>query len=225
MTGGGAELRAVSFAYPGQPPLFSRVDLRLPASSAIAVLGPNGRGKSTLLRLLAGLERPVAGRVIVAGTDTAVAGPRDLARLVGMVAQSSDRHFLRTSVAEEVALGPRLLGLPDSGGLARRALERLAIADLSAQHPLDLDAGQRRLVALAVAIVHRPRLLLLDEAQRGLDRIHRTRLEEVIAAEAAAGTTVVAVTHDTDFARRIATMALILPGEGQPFTCPAAGIG
>lgn len=224
MSGPLVEIKGLHFGHPGQAPLFSGLDLRFPAGTAIAVMGPNGRGKTTLLRLLAGLEPPAAGRIRIAGVDPARAGPQEMARLVGMVAQSSDRHFLCARVIDEVAFGPRTLGLADPVALARAALERLGIAELSAAHPLDLNAGQRRLAALAVAVAHRPRLLLLDEAQRGLDRINRDRLEQLIATEVAGGTTVLAVTHDTDFAHRIASEMLILPGSGRPFVSGRVGI-
>jgi len=200
----GVEIEGLDFGYPGRPLLFSGLDLRLPAGAALAVLGPNGQGKSSLLRLLAGLEQPLRGRIRIAGLDLSQAPARDVARLVGMVAQSSDRHFLRARVIEEVALCARTLGLAGPETLAQDALDRLGIADLAGNHPLDLDAGQRRLVALAAAVAHGPRLLLLDEAQRGLDRLNRACLERLIGAEAARGTTVLAVTHDTDFARQIA---------------------
>lgn len=208
------EIEGVDFGYPGQPLLFSGLSLSLPAGSALAVLGPNGRGKSSLLRLLSGLERPLRGRIRVAGLDLCGAGPPEVARLVGMVAQSSDRHFLRARVSEEVALGARTLGLRHPEALARDALDRLGIADLAGSHPLDLDAGQRRLVALAAAVAHDPRLLLLDEAQRGLDRLNRARLEALIGAEVARGATVLAVTHDMDFARRIPGRPLLVSDAG-----------
>lgn len=204
----------VSFAWPGQRPLLSGVTLTLPAARAIGVVGPNGTGKSTFLRLVAGLETPASGRITVAGLDTATAASVDLARTVGAVFQSSDRHFLRARVLDEVALGPRRLGLTDPPGRARSALDRLGLAPLADAHPLDLDAGTRRLVGLACAIVHEPQVLVLDEIQRGLDGVNRERLIHGIAGEVARGATVLSVSHDADFTHRVASGVLRFTASG-----------
>lgn len=205
-------IRDLHFSWPGGAPLFAGLDLTLPDATVIAVVGPNGTGKSTLLRLIAGLEQPERGMVEVAGVDTR--DTRDLARRVGAVMQSSDRHFLRSTVLDEVAVGPRTLGLADPNGLARQALQHLQLEALAGQHPLDLDTGARRLVSLASAIAHGPQVLLLDEIQRGLDRLNRARLETAIAAEAARGATVLLVSHDPAFVRRTATMVLRFSRDG-----------
>lgn len=201
----------LGFGWPGRRPLFSGLDLTLPAGGVVALGGANGSGKSSFLRLLAGLERPQSGRIEIGGIHTASAAPADLARRVGAVLQSPDRHFLRPTVIEEVALGPALLGLPDPESLAHAALRRLGLDPFAGAHPLDLDAGKRRLASLATAIVHAPQLLLLDEVQRGLDRVNRAVLERVIAAEAGRGAAVLLVSHDAEFRRRTASRTIRFP--------------
>lgn len=208
------ETLGLSFAWPGQSPLFSDLTLTLQPGQVTAVVGPNGMGKSTFLRLIAGLERPLSGQIRIAGFDTAEAAPGDLARRIGAVMQASDRHFLRSTVLDEVALGPRALGLSDPEAQALATLKRLGLHGHATSHPLDLDAGARRLVSLASALVHRPKVVLLDEAQRGLDRINRRRLEAAIATEAAGGATVVIVSHDSDFLARTASQTLRFSRDG-----------
>lgn len=200
------------FSWPGGSPLFQGLNLTLPKGCVIAILGPNGAGKSTLLRLITGLEQPARGKIEIAGQDTGAAD--NLAQRIGAVMQSSDRHFLRSSVLEEVAVGPRILGLADPLGLARQALDRVGLGADADHHPMDLDTGARRLVSLASAIVHAPQVLALDEVQRGLDQLNRDRLQSVIALEAARGATVLLVSHDPDFVRQTATMALRFSSAG-----------
>lgn len=197
-------LSGVGFGYPGRPPLLTGVDLAVGGGVAVALVGRNGAGKSTLLRLLAGLASPSAGRIEVAGLEPARADPVALARRVGMVFQASDRYVVQARLLDEVASGPRLQGATAAGAraLAREALARVGLAGEAERHPFDLDAGARRLAAVAAAIVHRPALLLLDETQRGLDRDNLRRLETVLAGEREGGVTVVIVCHDMDFAWR-----------------------
>ncbi len=120
-----------------------------------------------------------------------------------MVAQSSDRHLLSVKVLDEVALAARNPGLAGPPALALAVLQQLAIADPADQHPLDLDAGQKRLVALAAGIAYGPRVLLLDEIQRRL-----------IGVEALTSTTILAVTHDPDFSAAIANAWLVYGEDG-----------
>ncbi|WP_112313285.1 P-loop NTPase family protein [Pseudogemmobacter bohemicus] len=137
------------------------------------------------------------------GSTLPARGATDPARVAGMVAQSSDRHLLSVKVLDEVALAARNPGLAGPPALALAVLQQLAIADPADQHPLDLDAGQKRLVALAAGIAYGPRVLLLDEIQRRL-----------IGVEALTSTTILAVTHDPDFSAAIANAWLVYGEDG-----------
>lgn len=208
------QLTGVCFAYPGASPVLSGVDLTVPGGTVTALVGRNGAGKSTLLRLLAGLATPSAGEVSVGGLDPARADPIALARTIGMVFQASDRYVVHPRVLDEVASGLRLQGTP-APQARERAAEALARVGLDAQadhHPLDLDAGARRLVAVATAIAHAPKVVMLDETQRGLDRGHLARLEAVLTDERHRGTTVLIVCHDMDFVWRNADRVIAVGG-------------
>ena len=208
-------LAGVGFAYPGALPVLSGVDLAVESGCVVALLGRNGAGKSTLLRLLAGLASPTTGEVRIGGLDPAKSDPVVLARSIGMVFQASDRYVVHARVLDEVASGLRLQGVSAAHALERaaEALARVGLAAEAERHPFDLDAGARRLAAVAAAIAHAPGVLMLDETQRGLDRANLAHLETVIADERRRGATVLIVCHDTDFAARNATRVIAV-GEG-----------
>ncbi|WP_374634563.1 ATP-binding cassette domain-containing protein [Paracoccus sp. (in: a-proteobacteria)] len=218
-------LTGVSFGYKDAAPLFRDVSLAIPRGSVTAVLGPNGAGKSSLLRLLSGLERPTSGRIDVAGYDPVRANPRALAAHIGVTFQASDRHVVQARVVDEVALALRYQGMAAAKARFRagQVLAWMGMADLARAHPMDLHAGARRMVALAAAVAHGPDVLMLDESQRGLDAAHLARLESLIGFLAARGAAVLIVTHDQDFAARVASHALTLQGGGIRLT-PAADV-
>lgn len=218
-------LSGVSFGYPDAPPLFRDVSLEVPRGSVTAVLGPNGAGKSSLLRLLSGLERPTFGRIDIAGHDPARANPRTLAAHIGVTFQASDRHVVQARVVDEVALALRYQGMVAAKARLRagQVLAWMGMADLAQAHPMDLHAGARRMLALAAAVAHGPDVLMLDESQRGLDAAHLARLEALIGHLASRGAAVLIVTHDREFAARVASHALLLR-DGGIALAPAAAI-
>ncbi|RCW81743.1 ATP-binding cassette domain-containing protein [Paracoccus lutimaris] len=225
LDGPAIRLNGLSFGYKDAPPLFRDVTLDIPKGSVTAVLGPNGAGKSSLLRLLSGLERPTAGRIDIAGYDPVRANPKALAAHIGVTFQASDRHFVQARVVDEVALALRYQGIAAAKARFRagQVLAWMGMADLAKAHPLDLHAGARRMVALAGAVAHGPDVLMLDESQRGLDAAHLARLEALIGFLAARGAAVLIVTHDQDFATRVASHRLML-GDGGMQLAPATGV-
>lgn len=211
-------LRDVAFAYPGQAPVFERAGFDLAAGEAVAAVGRNGAGKSTLLRLLCGLESPSAGTVRVDGLDPAQADPVEFAKRIGVVFQNSDRYFVKPRVLDEAALGLRLQGDADADAKARALLDLVGLGDMADRHPQDLDAGQRRVVATVAALAHDPKLVLLDEVQRGLDRGNLARVERLIVRARDGGACVLMVSHDSDFVARNATRILRVGGGKAAFS-------
>lgn len=201
----------VSFAY-GDRRALRDVSCVVAPGERVALVGRNGAGKTTLTRLVAGLERPAGGTVRVGDWDVARRRPDELARRVAVVFQYADQQLFARAVRDDVAFGPRAMGLSGSDVTARveAALDELGLAGVADEHPYDLPAPLRKLAAIAGALALAPLLLVLDEPTAGLDRGLRERVARVIRARAGAGCAVLVVTHDLAFAVEVLDRALVL---------------
>ncbi len=203
----------------GRAALLEGINLELRAGEYLAIMGESGVGKSTLLNLLAGLDRPSAGRVILEGTD--LAGLDDDAttllrrRSVGFIFQAF--HVLPyLSVEQNVALPLELLGIARDQRQRRihEVLEAAGIAALAHRAPRELSGGELQRVAIARALVHRPRLVLADEPTGNLDPRNAAQilalLREQVKASAGAG---ILITHSRT-AAETADRILVLDARG-----------
>ena len=207
MSGLDVRLEGVRFSY-GTAEALRGADLALAAGEQVALLGPNGAGKTTLTRLLVALRRPSAGRVTVGDWDVSRRRPDEMARRVGYVFQHADQQLFARSIVEDVAFGPRCLGLaqPRVGAV----LEELGLAALARLHPYDVPAPTRKLVALAGVLAMEPRVLVLDEPTAGLDRAQRDAVVAALRRRARDGVTVLAVSHDLGFVAEAADRVAVM---------------
>ncbi len=172
----------------------------------LAVIGPSGSGKSSLLALTAGLERPTSGTVEIDGQSLAALDEDELAkfrgRTIGIVFQSF--HLIATMTAlENVALPLELAGDADAIPKARRVLAETGLEMRSGHLPVELSGGEQQRVALARALVNRPPLLLADEPTGNLDTETGSAVTDLMfEVVAQAGATLMLVTHNHDLARR-----------------------
>ena len=218
------ELQDVAFSYTEGSPVLQGIDFTIAPGEVVALVGRNGAGKSTMLRLLNGLLRPGAGRVMIDGGDIAPRKVSDIAHTIGTVFQAPEQQIFNTTVHAELAFGPAQLPLSSDERESRvqDAVRRCELANCLDQHPLDLDQATRRFVAIASVIATRPRILLLDEAQRGLDRRRRTLLMRIVAEERAAGNAVILVCHDMEFVAATADRILGLAAGRLQVNAPVA---
>src|ERR1700730_5545475 len=191
------------------------VDLDVAAGEIVGLLGPNGAGKTTLVSIVAGLRHPDAGAVHIGGVD-ALAHPRAARRLLGVAPQD-------TGVYPTLSCRDNLRFFAELAGLRRRALqaaidsvaEALGLTELLDRRAQSLSGGERRRLHTAIALVHRPRLVLLDEPTTGADVRTRTQLLGLVAELAAAGSAVLYSTHYlTEIEQLDATVVLIDHGRG-----------
>jgi len=199
----------LAFAYPdGHQALFG-VDLRLEPGERVALLGPNGAGKTTLVMHLNGILRGGRGRVEVAGLPVEDRTLQEVRRRVGIVFQDPDDQLFMPTVADDVAFGPRNLGLPETE-VAQRVADALAavdMADAADRPPHHLSFGQRRRVAVATVLSMRPEVLVLDEPSSNLDPAGRRELAEVLQA---LSVTLLMVTHDLPYALQLCPRSVVL---------------
>jgi energy-coupling factor transport system ATP-binding protein len=188
--------------YPqGNVRALDRVSLKIGGGERVALIGQNGSGKTTLVRHLNGLLRPTSGRVLLDGADARLQTVASLARRVGLVFQDPDRQIFAGSVRSEVEFGPRNLGFGDRDvdEAVRDALKEVGLAEDAKTNPYDLGGSRRKLLALASVLAMRTPVLVLDEPTTGQDVRGVERVRSVVEAVAAAGRTVVAVSHDMRF--------------------------
>ena len=201
------ELAGVSKTVPsgaGTLTILHPLDLVLPAGRVAAITGPSGSGKSTLLGLVAGLDAPSTGRVVIDGTDITALDEDGLARLrgrrIGFVFQFF--HLLPSLTAFENVLVPmEIAGAAGAAERARALLAEVGLSDRLHHYPSQLSGGEQQRVAIARALANDPPILLADEPTGNLDSAtgHQV-IELLLEINRARGTTLVLVTHDPELA-------------------------
>lgn len=196
------------------------VDLAIADGERVAIMGPTGSGKSTLVQHFNGLLRPTRGRVEVDGIDLWAPGPdrddrlAEARRRVGLVFQFPEQQLFAETVWDDIAFAPRNLGC-DEAEVAARVERAMALVgldpDLGRRSPFSLSGGQMRRVAIAGVLAMMPRVLVLDEPTAGLDPRGRQALVELLRRlHRESGIAVVLVSHDVDEVAAVAERVVLL---------------
>lgn len=197
-------------------PILKGIDLDVGTGETLALLGPSGSGKSSLMAVLTGLERASGGSVMVAGADFAALGEDELAKArrgrIGIVLQAF--HLLPTMTAlENVATPMELAGEPDARERAAAELAAVGLGHRLDHYPQQLSGGEQQRVAIARATAPRPALLFADEPTGNLDAATGHAIVELLfARRAETGATLIVITHDPELAARCERVITLADG-------------
>lgn len=205
------ELKNVTKEFNGKKILDS-LDLSVPAGSILAITGPSGGGKTTLLRCICGLEKMDQGEIFVAGQKINPQDHENSLERIGIVFQEFNL-FPHLSIKENLTLAP-IRVLKQSKVVAEKnslsVLSQLDLVEQQDKYPYQLSGGQKQRVAIARALLMEPKVLCYDEPTSALDPALRDSVAETILSLKAAGMTQIVVTHDHEFAKKIADQLLVV---------------
>lgn len=207
------EMRKVDKFY-GDFQVLRNIDLTVNRGERIVICGPSGSGKSTLIRCLNQLEEHQSGEIIIDGTSVHahLRGIENIRREIGMVFQSFNL-FGHLTVLENCTLAPmkvRGIRRPEAEANARIILERVHIPEQAAKYPIQLSGGQQQRVAIARSLCMNPRIMLFDEPTSALDPEMVSEVLDVMVELAESGMTMICVTHEMGFARKVADRIIFM---------------
>jgi cobalt/nickel transport system ATP-binding protein len=193
------KLTDIVFGYPGRPLILDGLSLELGSQELVGLVGPNGCGKTTLLGVIMGLIKPLAGVVEIFGQARFDEKSfRPIRPQIGFVFQDANDQLFCPTVADDLAFGPLNLGAsrPEADRVAQAVLDKLGLANFGSRVTYDLSGGEKKLVALGTALTLNPRLLILDEPTNFLDEQAVARLEAILQSLRLPG---LIVSHDRPF--------------------------
>lgn len=203
-------LRNVHFEYPGDVKVLRGVNLSIDRGESVAVIGPNGCGKTTLLMITAGLLEPRRGEVLLDGKPLKEQLPQ-ARRRIGMVFQDPDDQLFNPTVYDEIAFAPRQLLAPEK--VEERVLEiadRFNLRNLLTKPPYKLSMGEKRMVNIASILVYDPELLLFDEPTANLSHTPIEEIKQILTENKNKGKAILIASHDLGFIAETANRIYIL---------------
>ncbi|WP_410983108.1 ABC transporter ATP-binding protein [Bacillus cereus] len=205
------QAKHISFQYEKNSPfILQDLTLAIEQGKWTALVGKNGTGKSTLLTILAGLNKARRGKVRWNGTEIHKINSKERFKKIGFVSQHPYYHFTFETVWDEVFERANELYSDRGKEIAEEMLQRFWLDSVRDRHPHDCSGGEQQLIALCTALLSKPKLLLLDEPTKGLDPEKKERLGELFQALQKEGTTIVMATHDIEFAAKYVDHCMML---------------
>ena len=205
------EVKDLQFSYADGSPVLKGLTFSLD-ERPVALIGQNGAGKTTFVKLLKGLLRPSAGHICFEGQDIADMTVAGLAKDIGLVFQNPDDQIFENTVLDEVMFGPLQIGMETRQAKAS-SLEALKVVGLQGQemtNPYDLGLSDRKMVSIAAVLAMQTDVVILDEPTIAQDYEGKERLKKIIADLAANHTIVISILHDMDFVAEVFQRVIVL---------------
>jgi energy-coupling factor transporter ATP-binding protein EcfA2 len=202
----------LSYSYPSGLQALKQIGLEIRKGEFVSILGQNGSGKSTLSKCLNGLLRPTTGKVTINGVDTRNSTPGELARVIAYVFQNPDLQILEKTMEDEIALAPKVLGLPEAqiNSIVAENVARLKLEGLEKEDTFFLSRGLRQRVAIASALSLGSEILVLDEPTTGQGSSEAEDIMTLLKNLNKKGYTILVVTHDISLAAEYTNRFIVL---------------
>ncbi|MCR3922184.1 MAG: energy-coupling factor ABC transporter ATP-binding protein [Firmicutes bacterium] len=208
------KLNNVSFAYEKNKMILRNIHLAIEAGTCTVLVGPNGGGKTTIGKLMAGILKPSVGDVMVNELDTRTAELAEIGKKIGYLFQDPQRQLFAPTVREEIAFVMELQGVPSDQIDIRveRYLDKFQLKALENSFPFQLSRGEKQRLAIAAIMVNNPVFYILDEPTTGLDYERKKVLSAVIERLREEGIGMVIISHDQAFVKRHAQRVITVSG-------------
>ena len=213
------EFKDVCFNYGNGVPVLENINIRIGPGEFIGLGGRNGCGKTTVTRLLMGLEKPVSGEIL---HDGAVINDDDASarsHYIGYVFQRPERQMFRSTVEDEVAYGPQQLGMSrdEAAAAVAEALTMTGLSHLAKAYPPNLNRGEKQRVAIASAIAMHTSCIILDEPTSGQDSADKKMLMELLTDLNKQGMTILIISHDMDIFAQYCQRVIVIGNHTKAF--------
>lgn len=176
------QIEHISFSYEKNHPVLDDINIKAGGSESIGLIGANGVGKSTLLKMLVGLNLDFQGKILVDGVPVEKKSLPEIRQKIGYVFQDSDNQLFLSTAYEDIAFGPRNYGVPEAEVEKRvaRALELTGITHLKDRQTYKMSGGEKKLVSIATILSMEPEIILMDEPSIALDPRNRRNLIHIL---------------------------------------------
>jgi len=198
------------FAYEENKWILKKINLEIFPGETVSIIGPNGCGKTTLVKHFNGLLKPTRGKVFINGIDTTKASIAELSRIVGYVFQNPNYQIFSTNIFEEVSFGPKNFGIKKLREVVVTALTEVGLEDKIKSSPFLLSHGEKERLAIASILAVNPQVLILDEPTTGQDTFTTQRMLRIVKKMKRDKKVVIIITHDLELVVECSDRVLVM---------------